>query len=511
MLKRRIKFLLKAALVSLVLVFVGLLLVRWRGQISLASYKRELLAKGERLDFRKLTASPVAETNNAVPEISRLAALLPAYDNSPTNRLPPCMKIIAPGKALIGHRETYWINRDNSDNTNTWETTGRALAGGQQTLSNISKLLKQPVLQQQIDYSRGINFQLPHLAQERALRRWFAVSAQWELHAGKPDAAFENLMALCALPRMMENDRFLISEGRRCQIATQTLGVTWEAVQSGSLNEEQLLRLQAAWERSTFLTNFTVALEMERALQETNYRWIIATNDAEIDVALASAAFHVNPDWMNLLPHQVAKSIQIWGFPKLWRFALASFDERQGLVGLQGYLSAARTVAETKSLASVTNELIQLEETYSLGCCHYTAFPVSDWCLSGVRSQLTRTLLAETQRSLVICAIALKRYQLRHQEMPSSLQALVPEFLSTLPIDYMDGAAMKYRKKPDGSFTLYSVGADSHDDGGDARSLSNPDQRSFSDIWGGRDAVWPAPASDKDLEEHRQAVGIFGY
>src|SRR5690349_727499 len=54
MLKRWTKFLLKGLLALFVLLFLFLLFERVRGQISLARYKRELIAKGEKLTFREL-------------------------------------------------------------------------------------------------------------------------------------------------------------------------------------------------------------------------------------------------------------------------------------------------------------------------------------------------------------------------------------------------------------------------------------------------------------------------
>ena len=61
---------------------------------------------------------------------------------------------------------------------------------------------------------------------------------------------------------------------------------------------------------------------------------------------------------------------------------------------------------------------------------------------------------------MTLAAIALKRYELRHGKLPASLEALVPEFLSTVPYDYMAAKPLSYRLKADGSYVLYSVGED---------------------------------------------------
>ncbi len=110
----------------------------------------------------------------------------------------------------------------------------------------------------------------------------------------------------------------------------------------------------------------------------------------------------------------------------------------------------------------------------------------------------------EIGRSQVITAIALKRYQLRHGQNPDKLELLMPEFCSTIPTDWMDGKHIKYRRNEDGSYTLYSVGQDGKDEGGDLR-LS--EQTRSKDWWFRRDYVWPAPATPEEVEEYRREAG----
>jgi hypothetical protein len=105
---------------------------------------------------------------------------------------------------------------------------------------------------------------------------------------------------------------------------------------------------------------------------------------------------------------------------------------------------------------------------------------------------------------MTLAAIALKRYQLRHGKLPSSLEALVPEFLPALPYDYMSAKPLCYRHKTDGSYVLYSVGVDGKDDGGDPTPLPGTPPG----LWGGRDAVWPSPATGP--EEPPRGTGTGG-
>lgn len=65
-------------------------------------------------------------------------------------------------------------------------------------------------------------------------------------------------------------------------------------------------------------------------------------------------------------------------------------------------------------------------------------------------------------------ACALHRYHLAHGEYPESLDALVPQFITKLPHDVIDGRPLHYHRTKDGKFLLYSIGWNQTDDGGTA-------------------------------------------
>ena len=102
---------------------------------------------------------------------------------------------------------------------------------------------------------------------------------------------------------------------------------------------------------------------------------------------------------------------------------------------------------------------------------------------------------------MVICAIALKRYGVRHGKPPAALNSLVPDFVEFVPVDYMDGQPMKYRLNADGGFVLYSVGEDANDDGGDTALRTG--RTNLRNLWERKDFVWPAVASTEETETYR--------
>jgi hypothetical protein len=78
--------------------------------------------------------------------------------------------------------------------------------------------------------------------------------------------------------------------------------------------------------------------------------------------------------------------------------------------------------------------------------------------------QLTAHSQTEINEALIACA--LERFRLAHGDYPENLDALVPQFLDTIPHDVIGGEPLHYRRASDGTFVLYSIGWNSRDDGG---------------------------------------------
>jgi hypothetical protein len=114
---------------------------------------------------------------------------------------------------------------------------------------------------------------------------------------------------------------------------------------------------------------------------------------------------------------------------------------------------------------------------------------------------LNRAIKAEAVKTIVVTAIALKRYHLKHTQYPASLSALVPEFLSSVPHDPIDGQPLRYRLNPDGTFLLYSIGDDGKDGGGDVTLLSpRPVYWLRAPDW-----VWPQRATADEIRKFNES------
>jgi len=123
----------------------------------------------------------------------------------------------------------------------------------------------------------------------------------------------------------------------------------------------------------------------------------------------------------------------------------------------------------------------------------------------GLAESFSRFLLreadVETERRMVVAAIALERYRRRHGQYPEKLDGMTPDILQKVPVDFMDGKPLRYRRKDDGTFLLYSVGENGKDEGGDGSPMVDfrPDVQPWYKT---RDAVWPSPATPDEVKKY---------
>jgi hypothetical protein len=91
--------------------------------------------------------------------------------------------------------------------------------------------------------------------------------------------------------------------------------------------------------------------------------------------------------------------------------------------------------------------------------------PVMAMVFPSLTAALDNAELARMQRDAAVTAVALERSRRARGAWPATLEALVPEFLSAVPIDGFSGTPMGYRVTSTGAL-LYSVGGDAVDQGG---------------------------------------------
>jgi hypothetical protein len=460
-------------LIGLVLALgIGWLLLRPHDnpRRALEEYKKQLVAKGEKLTLAELIPPPSVKTPNGASNFLSATNLFFSSSAAPT-----MMQIVAPGVALVGHTNSA------PELTLHYQQNTRRTA-------ELRKLLDVGVLDFNLNFGKGFLIPLPQPAQQKKAGQLAAGTTMQALHANDPAEAWQDLNATVDLIRLVENDYLDIFGLIRASLAQAAVAATWEMLQSDQSGDAQLLALQEKWRELDVFSPSEPILGMERAFG------IDGIIRARMDYALTTpepAAFPAGDDG---LPAKIRGKMKTLAdrYPRYWAWK-ASWSYEEELWYLRIMEAAIESARQAKISGAFGPAIKELNRTTTeingLFPNRYRHF----WMLSGkdfeVGPLLVKLADAEVARGLVVTAIALKRFQLQHGGYPASLDELVPAFLPRVPADFMDGKPFRYRLRPEGGFLLYSVGEDGEDNGGDATPVGGKGWLQ------GRDIVWPRPAT----------------
>ena len=156
--KRWLKIAAVILLILLALPFVFLLGEHVRGRVSLAHYKRLLVAKGEKLTPHDL-APTSAQGENGAPEVQAAKNELKEGKVLPMH-YPPRMRVVPLGRAVVCFKEEQWVE---DKETYHWDQLAEDLEANAATLERIRAALQKPVLDNNVDLSLAPNVKIPHL------------------------------------------------------------------------------------------------------------------------------------------------------------------------------------------------------------------------------------------------------------------------------------------------------------------------------------------------------------
>jgi len=490
-----------------------------RAKRALADYQKQLIARGEKLAIEEMTPKPVSPTQNGANAFWRALTLMNVPQGIFVTNPPSGMTMVAPGKARVGWAQSHIRSREG---TNEWADTAAIVNDLSPALTALEELIDRPNLDFNVNYGMGFSAPLPNLAQTKQAAQKLYYAALCDLHRGDTKSATRRLRALLAISQGLFEERLVISQLVRIAIAAIGAAGTWELLQSPGATDAQLAQIQNDWSRLEFSVAAENALAMERAMGLMTAEQMRESSAEFRKIASGFAwppAAPATPgnSWFDQA-EQFTKDT--WNKGRLkaketaWRFSWSYTDQLRTLKGLQAMIESTRAARTNGNYHTSAQELES--EMALLG---FYDLKTSDDSLPGAGSDvdvrtmfstgilslssfLRRVTVAEANRQLVVTATALQRYKLARENYPPDLNALVPEFLSALPQDPMDGKTLRYQPNTNGTFLLYSVGEDGEDNGGDV-SPAKPDRKSL--FWQHcRDWVWPQPATPRDVEEFYQ-------
>jgi hypothetical protein len=343
----------------------------------------------------------------------------------------------------------------------------------------------------------GSYMPLPHLGMLNNLAQTFAWRMVLALHSGDRDDAWTNLMAATRLVTAWNPEPIEASHLSRFNDEKIVFFATWQAMQEDHWPDDQLRQLQQEWESADFLMNLPEIEAFKRAnnmaeFEQEKRNYIASSYRPPISKILREAPLSPSLMWKDLRTRW-KQDVYLHDTVYEDEANLLTFYCDQEIE----FRKAVQfpTWTQMYSLLILTNTTsFQSNESSPLPIMRSTAPQNQIWQIQ-VASLLGKAAQAESQRRILITAIALKRYYEKHGSYPKKLASLTPDFIKEVPVDFMDGKPLRYRLTQDGHFVLYSAGLGYLDNGGQLRFEEEySDSNSpLSARESGGVIVWPAP------------------
>lgn len=518
--KRRTIVIISLAVLGLLGV-AGWNLYGWWLKHKLERYQAELVSHGEKLTINALVADRHVPEFNSADYFLRSTALV-RNDGLVGSNPPPAMRMVAPGRAMVGWQrpvliEGYGWDTPKHPLTNTWTEFAGDLERSRKGIALLHEITAHPDLDFHLDYNAGANLMLPHLAPLKKSAQALSAAALVDLHKGDTTAAAQHIRAMLALAKGARDEPLLISQLVRIAILQITIPATWELLQSPGVSEADLKQIQADFVEQDFIGSMKHAFEMERAMGSSTIRHYREQGGIYDMYSMPGGGTAKSTNFSDLLEDHAKKTFSPKELRKtsnelLWQTALSYEDELKHLQGMSVLIEGLHEAATNRPMAEVcSNAFMRISPGANTQSEDLLPFfnGNEDVSLAAIRQMFCGTgasLLAclkkiqsvEVNRALVTTAIALRRYHDAHGNYPPELAALAPEYLAAPPRDPVDGKPLRYRLQPAGGFLLYSIGVNGVDDGGDASPAENISGARFS-LMKGRDWVWPQPATAEDF------------
>lgn len=462
-------------LVCIVAVALITAIHRNRSSSKLLQYKASLRSKGEKLTLAELDQTRSTQFNNGMRLLTNSTRLL-AFGGISPGVLEPRL-FVSPGRAEPGWQRRLPPAAVISGPA-TWEYFSEQLSTNAATLDQIRFILKNPPLDlgpiTNLLFRPSYNF-----IALRTAAQWMIADSLDALRLNDRSRALSDIVALGDLAKINSEDYTLVAQMIRVAITGLGVACTWDALQLPGWTEAELSRIQSTWETNDLREGLERAFVGERAIGSEffggGHSFSKVFNKAQNASLSDFFSDHV------ALP---AYRMTVAADDEL--FHLESMQQTlEALRGLQKDWSWVQTTAQLSRITARVNRLATAPQGFMYWFSRISIPNFSKAVVVGIRN--------ETDRQMLLSAIAIKRFEVRNGKLPDSLSDLIPSFLSKLPKDYMAGGPLHYKAGKQG-FLLYSVGEDSQDNGGDATSNSLTNRLG---LWEGKDAVWPAlPEAD---------------
>jgi hypothetical protein len=483
----------------------------WRGRQAWSHYRRELEARGERLDYQAFIPKPVPDEQNfaATPFVeSWFVKGNPGGSNNDNDDFGRASGKVSDLKDkdlgdrkfvdLVAWKAAFAAIASGDTNrhqmfltTNKFDSETRAqaapavLAGLKTSQTNLEELRtasrrphsRYPVV---YDLENPWGILIPHLARIKGVVQRLKLNACAELAADHSDNALEDVKLMLSAADSLKEEPFVISYLVRLACLHIAIQPVWEGLAEHRWSDAQLQELQSRLQQYDLLADMKRPLDAERAAgvltADLLYRKKYRVSDL---FGLADPPDPTGGDLVDLVSRVLPR-----GWYNLEQLNYCRLYENQ----LGGTVDAAKKRVFPGQIQTRAHELEREIAGGRLGktlnaLVHHQL--LAAMLLPELSKLPLKAAVAQTTTDQAALACALERFRLSNGQFPDKLDALAPRFVPQLPNDIITGDSLKYRRTDGGLFVLYSVGWNEKDDGG------TPGKMLFDEKQG--DWVWRFP------------------
>lgn len=357
----------------------------------------------------------------------------------------------------------------------------------------------------------------PHLNSLSSLSRVLAVRTMLELHYGNHESAWSNLLAITYLATRSKTGPDEIAYIAKFKWLTTAYKTTWETLQTNVWSDEQLALLQAEWDRLKIWDGLPETAAHARV---SCLHLIEAGIKTPLSTQIGSPLQMFKDAWNSSLQPSVS---YFWEWFKALADEVryrrhAAYEDQLAAIhyfrDLEDDLKRAivcKSWSEMTQIPGITNTPQFSASANSRLKTLIRSRSVVQRYQTGPQGLAGSAANFETLRRLIIIALALERYHRKQGDYPLSLSVLAPQFLSEVPLDFMDGQPLRYQRFTSHDFLLYSTGLDCVDNGGTTTNewhyhMSTEPPFPHLPINTGYDAVWPRAASTVEVSQAKQKL-----
>jgi len=317
-----------------------------------------------------------------------------------------------------------------------------------------------------VKWEDGLSALLPHLGVLVGTARINGLRLEAHAAQGKREEMVADYRLGMRLVRALDREPVLLSGLVRMALLRTLVNSVWSSLSTETWDEASLGEVEESMAKLHLLQDWKFSIESERGAMNVVIEQLAATNRAERNRVLTAAAANQGG--------QMISSV----FPRGWLL--------QNMLRMNQYIdevSAQIRPEEEQFHAGATPHAL----SDSPNAFERAYFWIDALLLPAFERVQAKFMETHTVVQQVQTGCKLEQFRRKHGEFPESLDQLAAEFSTTVPLDIIDGAPMRYRRESAGSYVLYSIARNGKDDGGLPGKKSDQDRL---------DWVWQFPGTE---------------